>query len=309
MIITPVARGSNVPVWPILLVLRTFLSLKHRSNEVIPDGLSIYRILFILKNYNMYYNSRMSMKKILAQVRKADEMFNLVEDNDKIGIGLSGGKDSSLLLYTMYLYKFLYENTYNKHFDIVGIHIDLNFGEDDTKMLDEWFKQYPIDIHYEKSKIKDILELNKHKDRIDCSLCSTLKKGAVIKTAKELSCNKVAFAHHGDDAIETLLMNMIYGGRIATFDPKMYLTNSEITFIRPFCLTYESDIKKTSKQLQIPIIKSGCPNDGYTKRQEIKELLHSIYHSYPQAKSNFLLSLYNKEQLNLYLNKLDPKKD
>ena len=249
------------------------------------------------------------MKKILAQIRKADNMFNLIEDGDKIGIGLSGGKDSSLLLYAMYLYRFLYENTYHKSFEIVGIHIDLNFGEDDTEPLNEWFSQYPIDIHYESSKIKDILELNLNKGRIDCSLCSTLKKGAVVKTAKSLGCNKVAFAHHGDDAIETLLMNMIYGGRIATFDPKMYLSNSEITFIRPFCLCYESDIRKTVKQLDIPIVRSGCPNDGNTKRQEIKELLHSIYHSYPQAKSNFLLSLYNKEQLNLYLHKLDPKKD
>ena len=249
----------------------------------------------------------MSMKKILAQVRKADQMFSLVEDKDKIAIGLSGGKDSSLLLYTMYLYKYLYENTYHKTFDIVGIHMDLNFGEGDFSKLQQWFSQYPIEIYSYESKIADILELNKHKERIDCSLCSTLKKGAVINKAKELGCNKVGFAHHADDAIETLFMNMIYGGRVATFDPKMYLSNSETTFIRPFCLSFESEIAKTCKHLNIPIIKSGCPNDGYTKRQDIKEMLHSIYHEYPQAKENFLLSLYNKEQLNLYLNKLDPK--
>ena len=249
----------------------------------------------------------MSMKKVLAQVRKADHMFNLIEDKDKIGVGLSGGKDSSLLLYSLYLYKFLFENTYHKTFDIVGIHIDLNFGEEDIAPLLDWFSKYDINIHTEKSKIKDILELNLNKDRIDCSLCSTLKKGAVIKTAKELGCNKVAFAHHGDDAIETLLMNMIYGGRIATFDPKMYLTNSKTTFIRPFCLTFESEISKTCKELEIPVVKSGCPNDGNTARQDAKDMLHSLYHKYPQAKDNFLLSLYNKDKLNLYLNKLDPK--
>ena len=251
----------------------------------------------------------MSVKKILAQIRKADSLFTLIEDNDKIAVGLSGGKDSSLLLYLLHLYKYLYENTYHKTFDIVGIHIDLNFGEDDFSPLLEWFKQYPIEIVCESSQIKDILELNKHKDKIDCSLCSTLKKGAVIRKAKELGCNKVAFAHHGDDAIETLFLNMIYGGRIATFDPKMYLDNSDTTFIRPFCLSFESDIARTCKQLDIPIIKSGCPNDGYTQRQEIKELLHSIYHKYPQAKDNFLLSLYNKEQLNLFLQKIQQKQD
>ena len=249
----------------------------------------------------------MSTKKLLAQIRKADSLFNLVENNDKIAIGLSGGKDSSLLLYLMYLYQFLYENTYHKKFEIVGIHIDLNFGEESFNPLLDWFKQYPIEIYSEKSNIKDILELNLHNSKIDCSLCSTLKKGAVIKAAKKLNCNKVAFAHHADDAIETLFLNMIYGGRIATFDPKMYLDNSKTTFIRPFCMSFESDIANTCKQLNIPIIKSGCPNDGFTKRQEIKELLHSIYHRYPQSKDNFLLSLYNKDKLNLYLQKFDLK--
>ena len=242
----------------------------------------------------------MSMKKILATMRKADEMFNLIDNGDTIGVGVSGGKDSSLLLYSLYLYQFLAKNTYDKEFKIKGIHIDLNFGEEDFNNILDFFSKYPIEIHSEESKIADILELNKKKDEIQCSLCSTLKKGAVIKTAKELGCNKVAFAHHGDDAIETLLMNMIYGGKIATFDPKMYLTNSEITFIRPFCLTFESEIAKTCKELNIPINKSGCPNDGYTQRTEAKKMLHALYHKYPQAKDNFLLSLYNKEQINLF---------
>ena len=249
----------------------------------------------------------MSTKKLLSDIRKADNMFSLIEDGDRIAVGMSGGKDSSLLLYMLYLYKFLFENTYHKSFDIVGIHINLNFGEDNFQPLLDWFSNYPIEIYTEESKIKDILELNKKKERIDCSLCSTLKKGAVNNAAKKLGCNKVAFAHHGDDAIETMFLNMIYGGRIATFDPKMYLDNSQITFIRPFCLSFESEIKKTVKELNIPIIKSGCPNDGYTKRQDIKELLHQIYHEYPGSKENFLLSLYNKDKLNLYLNKLDPK--
>ena len=152
----------------------------------------------------------------------------------------------------------------------------------------------------EKSFIADILKRNLKNDAIQCSLCSKLKKGAVIKAAKQLGCNKVAFGHHGDDAIETLLLNMIYGGKIATFDPKMHLTREDITFIRPFIYAFESDLKKALKELDLPKIKSGCPNDGYTQRQNIKELLHKIYHTYPSAKENFLLSLHNKEQLNLF---------
>ena len=242
----------------------------------------------------------MSIKKILAKVRKADEMFNLIEDGDKIAVGISGGKDSSLLLYALHLYQYLATKSLNKKFELIGIHINLNFGEEDMTPLLSFFKDNNINYYEEDSKVADILKLNMKNDAIQCSLCSTLKKGAVIEAAKKLGYNKVAFAHHADDAIETLFLNMIYGGRINTFDPKMYLTNSKTTFIRPFALTFESEIAKTCKELNIPIVKSGCPNDGFTKRQEIKELLHSIYHKYPNSKENFLLSLYNDSKVNLY---------
>ena len=241
-----------------------------------------------------------TIKKLLSSLRKADEDYELIKDGDVIGVGLSGGKDSSLLLYCLYLYQFLVAGTFNKHFKIIGIHIDLNFGEDDFAVLKKWFEPYDITIYEEKSFIADILKRNLKNDAIQCSLCSKLKKGAVIKAAKQLGCNKVAFGHHGDDAIETLLLNMIYGGKIATFDPKMHLTREDITFIRPFIYAFESDLKKALKELDLPKIKSGCPNDGYTQRQNIKELLHKIYHTYPSAKENFLLSLHNKEQLNLF---------
>jgi len=242
----------------------------------------------------------MSIRKILSTMRKADEMFSLIEDGDKIAIGISGGKDSSLLLYAMHLYQFLAKNAFNKSFEILGIHINMNFGEDDISPLEKFFQENNIPFYKEDSKIADILSLNKKKGEIQCSLCSTLKKGAVIKAAKENGCNKIAFAHHADDAIETLFLNMIYGARINTFDPKMYLTSSNTTFIRPFSLTFENDILKTCKELNIPIIQSGCPNDGFTKRQEIKEMLHNIYHQFPGSKENFLLSLYNDSKVNLY---------
>ena len=242
----------------------------------------------------------MSVKKVLASMRKADLDYGLIENGDKIGIGISGGKDSNLLLYCLYLYRFLAKNTFDKDFEIVGIHIDLNFGEEDFSIITDWFIKYPIDIVSERSKIADILDIHRKNDKIECSRCSTLKKGAVIQVAKRLGCNKVAFAHHSDDAIETLFLNMIYGARIATFDPKMHLTNQDVTFIRPFIYAFEKDIKKATREVALPSIKSGCPNDGFTKRQDIKELLHEIYHRYPHAKENFQLSLHNLDKLNLW---------
>ena len=249
----------------------------------------------------------LSLKKVLASVRKADQDYHLIEDGDVIGVGLSGGKDSNLLLYVLHLYQYLAKNTFNKNFEVIGIHIDLNFGEEDFKVIDDWFSKYPIRIHREKSKIADILKLNLKNDAIQCSLCSKLKKGAVIKTAKELGCNKVAFGHHADDAIETLFLNMIYGGKIATFDPKMHLETQDIMFIRPFIYAFEKDIKRACKDLDLPRIKSGCPNDGFTKRQDIKDMLHELYRTYPQAKENFLLSLHNSKQLNLFEKEVDNK--
>ena len=233
-------------------------------------------------------------------MRKADEEYDLIKDKDVIGVGISGGKDSSLLLYCLNLYKHLAKNALNKEYTIVPIHIDLNFGEQDFTILQDYFKSEGIHIIYESSKIADILKLNMRKERIDCSLCSTLKKGAVIKTAKEHGCNKVAFAHHADDAIETMMLNVIYGAKLATFDPIMHLSDSDITFIRPFIYTFENDIQKAVKQLEIPIIKSNCPNDGFTKREDVKQLMHQIYHSYPGSKNNFLKALHNKEQINLF---------
>lgn len=241
----------------------------------------------------------MSIKKVLASIRKADEMFNLIQDKDRIAVGVSGGKDSILLLYCLKLYKYLAKNSLNKDFDYIGVHIDLNFGQENDEKLKKFIKDNEIPYYEEESKIKDILELNKKNDEIQCSLCSTLKKGAVVNAAKKLNCNKVAFGHHADDAIETLFLNMIYGGRINTFDPIMHLENANVDFIRPLILTYESDISKTCKELDIPTFKSGCPNDGYTKREEIKKLLHSIYHTYPSAKENFLLSLLNDDKVNI----------
>ena len=240
-----------------------------------------------------------TIKKILSAMRKADLEYDLINDGDKIAVGLSGGKDSSLLLYLLHLYQYLAQNSLNKRFEIIGIHIDLNFGEDDMTPLVDWFNKYDIPLHLEKSLIADILQRNLHKGRIECSLCSTLKKGAVIKTAKELGYNKIAFGHHGDDAIETLFLNMIYGARIATFDAKMHLAREDVTFIRPLIYAFESDIKRACLDLKIPKIKSGCPNDGNSQRQEIKNLLHEIYHKYPMAKENFLKSLHNSSQLAL----------
>lgn len=243
----------------------------------------------------------MSMKKIIGQLYKADQDYNLIQEGDRICVGVSGGKDSLLLLYALSIYQKSAEKIANKHFSVVGIHLEMGFPDMNFDAVRQFMKDHEIEYIDYPTRIYDILKLHPKEDKIQCSLCSKLKKGAIVKAAQEHGCNKTAFAHHADDAIETLLMNMMYGGRISTFKPAMRLSVSGMDFIRPLIYCFESEIKNTVAAEKLPVVKSTCPNDGYTKRQETKELLNHIYHLYPLAKKNFLTSLSNSEQLNLWV--------
>lgn len=241
------------------------------------------------------------MRNIIKNIGLADLDYELIEENDRIAVGISGGKDSSLLLYTLELYR----QKSRKNFTIIGIHINLGFGEEPFDELESFFNQHNLKLERYDSMISVYLDLNKKKDIVQCSLCSKLKKGAVIDKAKELNCNKVAFAHHADDAIETLFLNAIYGGKLATFDPKMYMSEAQVTFIRPFIYVTEEEIINECKILGIPRIKSNCPVDGLTKRQDVKEKLNALYQEVPLAQKNFIKMLSNQKQLKLWKKSVD----
>ena len=237
----------------------------------------------------------MLLKKILSNLRNADNDYNLIQDQDKIAVGISGGKDSTLLLHCLSLYK----KYSKKNFDLIGISIDVGFGSELQPTID-FFAISGIEIKVEKTKIKDILELHKVNNHLDCSLCANLKKGALVKICKDLGCNKIALGHNIDDAVETLFLNQIYGGKIATFQPKQILSRENIIMIRPLIYACEDDILKTCTQLSLPVVASNCPRDGYSKRQDIKDLLAYVYEQFPSANKNFQKMLTNNEQLSLW---------
>ena len=242
----------------------------------------------------MYY-----LRDILGCIKKADEDYKLIEDGDTIAVGVSGGKDSVLLLYAMNAYKRMCEKT--KKFEIIGIHIKMGFPNMDPTPMETYFKDLNVRFECVPSQAYEILQANiQNNGRLPCSICSKIKKAVVIESAKEFGCNKVAFAHHSEDAIETLAMNMIFGGRIATFKPKMYLDRSEITFIRPFVYAREKLIVKSFNKLDLPIVTSTCPNDKHTERENMKSMLRDLYKKYPMAEDNFLLMLHNLEKLDLW---------
>lgn len=239
----------------------------------------------------------MDLKQILRDIRRADNDYQMIQDGDIIGVGVSGGKDSMVLLTALAMYaKFK-----GKKFTVKGIHISLGFPDMHFDEVEAFCKDHQIEFHIFPSQVYQILQRNKDKNGdLKCSLCSKFKKATVIDAAKQLGCNKVAFGHHSDDAVETLLMNMIHGGKIATFRPKMFLTNTQMMFIRPLIYAYERDILDAQKRNEIPFVKSTCPNDGYTERQEMKEMLQDLYEKYPMARHNFIYMLSNQQQIDLW---------
>lgn len=239
----------------------------------------------------------MDLKQILRDIRKADQDYQMIDDGDVVAVGVSGGKDSMILLTALHMYsKFA-----GKNFKVKGIHISLGFPDMNFEEVISFCEKEKIEFHMFPSKVYEILKRNKDKNGdLKCSLCSKFKKATVIDAAKELGCTKVAFGHHSDDAVETLLMNMIHGGKIATFRPKMFLTNTQMMFIRPLIYCYEQDIINAQMQNNIPFVQSTCPNDGYTERQDMKDMLAAFYEKYPMAKNNFVYMLSNQKQVDLW---------
>ena len=239
----------------------------------------------------------MELHTILGDIRKADQDYHLIDDGDRIAVGVSGGKDSMVLLTALHMYsKFA-----DRNFEVVGIHIKLGFPNMDFSEVVAFCRQQGITFYQYDSQVYEILKRNPDKEgNIKCSLCSKFKKATVIDAAKKLNCTKVAFGHHSDDAVETLLMNAIHGGKLATYLPKMYMSRTDTTFIRPLVYSYESDILSALERNQIPFVKSTCPNDGYTERQAMKDMLQEFYRSYPMAQKNFIRMLYNEDQVELW---------
>ena len=212
-----------------------------------------------------------AIRIILASIKRADSDFNLINDKDRIAIGVSGGKDSMALLYALSLYK-----RFSKiDFEIIPINIDLGFPNYNELPIREYCASLGLDLVVADGK--SVYEILKEQQRLQnktmlpCSICSRMKKAIINKKA-----------------------------RIATFEPKMFLENEGITFIRPFIYIDEKEIIRLVKEKSIPIFPSNCPNDKKTKREDIKQLLLSLNKTYPASYDNFLTMLSNKEKFNVF---------
>ncbi|MFR5265277.1 tRNA 2-thiocytidine biosynthesis TtcA family protein [Clostridium sp.] len=230
------------------------------------------------------------MQKLLSKTRQAIVEYNLIEDGDKICLGLSGGKDSITLLHILNnLRKFLPEK-----FELIAV--TLNPGGVDNSPLHELCRELNVEYHEVQTNIKEIV-FDIRQEKNPCSLCANLRRGALNAKAEELGCNKVALGHHKDDALETFFMSLSFEGRINCFSPKSYMDKNNITLIRPMVFIDESMIIRTAKENNYPIIKNPCPADGKTNRQDIKELIKRLDKEIPGFKKNLFKSLRNSNQL------------
>lgn len=233
------------------------------------------------------------MKKILSMFCKVCQEYNLIENGDKIAVGLSGGKDSLALLVALNEYK----KYFFPDFEIIAIAIDLTNGKNDYSQLINFCKNLKINLEIVPSNVFEIV-FDIRKEKNPCSLCANLRRGLLNSKAKELGCNKVALGHHRDDLIETFLLSLFFEGRLSTFKPKTYLSKVDITVIRPLLYVEENEILKISKDL--PIITNICPADKHTQREKAKNLLKMLEKTYPSCKEKLFNSIIHKERYNLF---------
>ena len=218
-------------------------------------------------------------RRLLSFLRRAVDDYEMIKDGDKIAVGISGGKDSMALVCILNeLRRF-----YPEKFEIVAITVDTGFkGMDFTPLMD-FFAEMGIEYVVEKTNIAEVV-FNIRKESNPCSLCAKLRRGSLNTALTERGISKIALGHHYDDAVETLMMNLLFEGRIGCFQPVTFLDRTGVTQIRPLLYCHEDEIQRIANREKLPIVHNTCPIDGHSRRQEVKELLASMEKTYPDLK-------------------------
>lgn len=226
------------------------------------------------------------MKKTLGCIRKTDQDFSLISPGDRIAIGVSGGKDSLLLLHALSLYRLFS----HKDFSILAVTVTLGLEPFDLSPVRALCDRLGIEYVVRETEIGRII-FDYRKEKNPCALCAKMRRAVLANTCVETGCNKLALGHHREDAIETLLMSLFYEGRFHTFHPKTLMSRTGITVIRPLIYLPESHVKHMAKALDLPVVTSPCPANGETRRAEMKEVLRKLRQLYPDANERFLHAL------------------
>ena len=218
------------------------------------------------------------MQKLMGLVRRCVDDYNMIQEGDRIAVGVSGGKDSLVLLKLMAALR----QYHNKKFELEAITIDMGLGMDFSgieKMCEE------LDVPYTvvKTEIGPII-FDYRKEKNPCSMCAKMRRGALNQALKDRGCNKLALGHHYDDAVETFVMSLLYEGRISCFQPVTNLDRMGVIQIRPMLYITEKSADNFCRRMELPVIENRCPADKHTKREEIKQLVYDLSQTYPELK-------------------------
>ena len=219
------------------------------------------------------------MQKLLSRVRSCVDRYSMIDDGDRIAVGVSGGKDSLALLCVLSeLRKF-----YPEKYDLCALMLDMGFdasetvgaAPSDTSEIAELCSRLGVEFHVKRTEIARVI-FDVRKESNPCSLCARMRRGSLHDLAKEYGVNKLALGHHFDDAAETVMLNLFFEARIGCFSPVTYLSRKDLTMIRPLLLTEERDIKTFVKKASLPVMKSPCPMDKTSERAKMKDMLHAF---------------------------------
>ena len=229
------------------------------------------------------------MKKTLGCIRKADTDFRMIRAGDRVVVGVSGGKDSLLLLHALSLYR----RFTHKDFSLQAVTVDNGLGAPDYSAVSALCDSLEIPYRIVKTQIGEII-FDYRKEKNPCALCAKMRRAVLANTCREMGCNRLALGHHRDDAINTLLLSLLHEGRFHTFHPCSTMSRTGITVIRPLVYLPESHVRHMQKELNLPVLKSSCPADGKTERENMSRLLSQIKTVFPDASERLLHALQHE---------------
>lgn len=235
------------------------------------------------------------MKQVLGCIRRADERYGMIQDGDKICVGVSGGKDSLLLMYGLKLYQMFSK----KKYDLCAVMLDLGLVEQDTSGIEAFAEKNGIDFEVRKTDIGDVV-FNIRKEKNPCAMCAKMRRGALNDIAVSKGCNLVALGHNREDVLETFLLSLFFEARLNTFAPITYLGRSGVTVIRPLVFFPEWDARAAAKRLELPVIPANCPVAGKTKREDMRLLLQEFRHIVPDVENKLMKAVVDTHKYGMW---------
>ena len=232
-----------------------------------------------------------SLKKLINTMHRAINEYKMIEEGDCVGVGISGGKDSLMLLKCLCEY----QKIRKEKFSIKAIAVDI-FGNTNYDNIANLCQELNVEFCVEKTNIIDVV-FNIRQEKNPCSLCANLRRGILNSKAKKLGCNKVALGHHADDFIQTFFISLTKENRLNSMFPKTYLSRQDITIIRPFLYVFEEQIK--SKSQNLPVIENNCPANKHSQREEIKQIIENLNTQIPNFKKNILAAITQTQRYSM----------